>query len=99
MVGKVENMILAQNVECRTCMLSKIHQQPILAATANRTTELLYVCGPFPTQSLAGSKYFLTFIEDKSRRIFVYFLRKIDEVLSKFMEFWLNGRQIESLKN
>jgi len=31
--------------------------------------------------------YFLTFIDDKSRRIFVYFLRKKDEVLSKLMEF------------
>ncbi|XP_070068125.1 uncharacterized protein [Drosophila takahashii] len=73
-------------------MLSKIHQLPFPEATANRANELLElihadVCGPFPTQSLGGSKYFLTFIDDKSRRIFVYFLRKKDEVLSKFMEF------------
>jgi len=76
-------------------MLKKIHQLPFPAATANRATELLElihadVSGPFPTQSLAGSKYFLAFIDDKSRRIFVYLricVRKKDEVLSKFMEF------------
>jgi len=45
------------------------------------------VCGPFPTQSLMGSKYFLTFIDDKSRRIFVYIFCKKNEVLSKFKEF------------
>jgi len=40
MVRGVENMILPQDVKCRTCMLSKIHQLPFPAATANRATEL-----------------------------------------------------------
>jgi len=32
MVRGVENMILPQDVKCRTCMLSKIHQLPFPAA-------------------------------------------------------------------
>ncbi|XP_046868715.1 uncharacterized protein LOC124461204 [Drosophila willistoni] len=60
--------------------------------TESRSSELLQlvhsdVCGPFGKKSLGGSRYFLTFIDDKSRRIFVYFLKGKDEVFGKFLEF------------
>jgi len=40
-----------------------------------------YACGPFRTSSLGGSKFFLTFIDDKSRRIRIKFveLKKMAE--------------------
>jgi len=41
MLRGAENIILSQDVKCRTCILSKIHQLPFPAATANRATELL----------------------------------------------------------
>src|SRR5215469_9456007 len=37
--------------------------------------------------SLGGAKYFLTFIDDKTRNTFVYFLKSKDEVLKYFQEF------------
>ena len=43
--------------------------------------------GPFKTPSLGGARHVLTFIDDYSRRIWVYFLKKKDEVFHKFKEF------------
>ena len=34
-----------------------------------------------------GARYFLTFIDDFSRKVFVYFLRSKSEVLKRFKEF------------
>ncbi|GBP48459.1 Retrovirus-related Pol polyprotein from transposon TNT 1-94 [Eumeta japonica] len=39
------------------------------------------------TQSLGGAKYFLTFLDDYSKKVFVYILNNKTEVLSKFKEF------------
>ena len=44
------------------------------------------VMGPFKTPSLGGARYVLTFIDDYSKRICVYFLKK-EEVFHKFKEF------------
>lgn len=41
------------------------------------------VCGP----SIGGSRYFVTFIDDHSRRIFVYFMKNKSEVFEKFKLF------------
>lgn len=38
-------------------------------------------------ESLAGSKYFVTFIDDKSRWCEIYFLKKKGELFEKFLEF------------
>ena len=45
------------------------------------------ICGPMPTESIGGSKYFVTFIDNFSRCCAVYFLRNKSEVLDKFKEF------------
>jgi transposase InsO family protein len=37
--------------------------------------------------SLAGSRYFVTFIDDKSRWCEVYFMKKKSEVIEKFKEY------------
>lgn len=37
--------------------------------------------------SLGGSRYFVTFIDDKSRRIFIYFMKTKSEVFGKFKIF------------
>ena len=43
------------------------------------------VCGPIPSTSL--SEYYVTFIDDYSRKTWVYFLKTKDEVFRKFKEF------------
>ena len=45
------------------------------------------VCGPMPTDSIGGNKYFVTFVDDFSRCCAVYFLKHKPEVPEKFKEF------------
>ena len=45
------------------------------------------VCGPMPSTSLSGYEYYVTFIDDSSRKIWIYFLKTKDEVFRKFKEF------------
>ena len=39
------------------------------------------------TKSIGGSFYFLTFIDDFNRKIWIYFLRHKSETFAKFKEF------------
>ena len=45
------------------------------------------LCGPMKTTSLAGSHYVLTFIDDYTRKTWVYFLKQKSEVFEKFCHF------------
>ena len=48
--------------------------------------DLVYsdVCGPMKTKTIGGSLYFMTFIDDYSRNIWVYTLKTKDQVLEVF---------------
>lgn len=45
------------------------------------------ICGPMSTQSIGDAKYMLTFIDDYSRKKFVYFLKSKHEVANTFNKF------------
>ena len=45
------------------------------------------VCGKLETKSLSGAEYFVTFIDDKSRFVWVYTLKHKSEVFEKFTEW------------
>jgi transposase InsO family protein len=45
------------------------------------------VCGPMSATSLNGYVYYVSFIDDFSRKTWIYFLKNKDEVFSKFKEF------------
>ena len=45
------------------------------------------LCGPLPIVSFSGCKYFLTFIDDFSKRTWVYFLKLKSEVFNMFLAF------------
>ena len=44
------------------------------------------VCGPIPSISLSGYEYYVTFIDDYSRKSLIYFLNNKSEVFKKFKE-------------
>ena len=44
------------------------------------------VCGPMSAASLCGYVYYVSFIDDYSRKSWIYFLKSKDEVFSKFKE-------------
>ena len=45
------------------------------------------VCGPFEENAIGGYRYFVTFIDDKSRYTVVYLIHTKSEVLQKFKNF------------
>ena len=45
------------------------------------------LCGPMKTKTLGGALYFVTFINDCSRKLWVYVLKTKDEVLGVFKQF------------
>lgn len=76
---------------CKGCVYGKQHRQTFESNSAKRATEILGivhtdVCGPMKTESIGGAKYFLTFIDDKTRKTFAYFLQSKDQVFARFEE-------------
>jgi transposase InsO family protein len=46
-----------------------------------------YVCGPMSATSLSRYVYYVSFIDDFSRKNWIYFLKAKSEVFNKFKEF------------
>ena len=58
----------------------------------NRAAEILesvhsYLCGPFSTTSTTKHRYYVIFVDDFSRKCWIYFMHKKDQTFSKFCEF------------
>lgn len=77
---------------CEACTLGKMSRLPF--SNSDHIPEFLLdlvhdgVWGPTPVISRSGFRYFVTFIENKSNAIWIYFLKKKSEVLSTFKEFY-----------
>ena len=61
------------------------------------------VCGKISTESLNGAEYFLTFIDDTTRYVWVYVLKRKDQVFERFLEWKAlveksTGRKLKALR-
>lgn len=78
-------------VICISCLEGKQTRFPFPSegSRAQAKLELIHsdVCGPMETLSMGGARYFLTFIDDFTRKVFVYVLKRRSEVFQKFQEF------------
>ena len=93
---------------CGQCVLGK--QKRVKFGTAIPNTEGILdyihtdVWGPTKTASLGGKHYFVTFVDDFSRRVWVYTLKSKDEVFETFL-VWKKmvenqtGRKIKVLRS
>jgi hypothetical protein len=77
---------------CEGCVLGKHHREMFEKGKAWRVKEPLQlihrdICGPLETPSLSHAVYFLTFIDDFSKKSWVYFLKHKSETFAKFQEF------------
>lgn len=77
---------------CDSCILGKQQRDNFPHATTYRAKETLelfhtYLFGPMHEYLLGGNFYFLTFIDDFSRKSWVYFINKKLETFEKFREF------------
>ena len=62
------------------------------------------VCGKLDTKSLGGAQYLVTFIDDATRYVWVYFLKRKNEMLSRFLEWKTlvertSGKQLKVLRS
>lgn len=77
--------------ECDICVKGKQSRKPFKFSgkQVRVPLELIHsdICGPMFTESLGGAKYFITFIEDYSRKKFVYFLKHKSEAIKAFKNF------------
>ena len=76
---------------CKGCEKWKNMRKPF-PSSDNKSKGILEmihsdVCGPMPTTSINGYGYYLTFVDDYSRKTWIYFLKCKDEVFNKFKDF------------
>jgi hypothetical protein len=76
---------------CRGCALGK-NAKAAFPSSDSRSKEILDlvhsdVCGPMSVPSSSGYLYYVTFIDDYSRRTWIFFMKTKDEVFSRFREF------------
>lgn len=77
---------------CESCVLGKQHKLPFKKPTQTKRTkvgDLIYadLCGPMPTDSVGGSKYFLLLKDDYSCCRTVFFLRHKSDTFERFRDF------------
>ncbi|WVZ20167.1 hypothetical protein V8G54_007489 [Vigna mungo] len=94
-LAKKDVLSRLKNVElekCSHCMAGKQTRVSFRKHPPSRKSELLElvhsdVCGLLKVKSFSGALYFVTFIYDCSRKLWVYALQRKDQVLDKFKEF------------
>ena len=77
---------------CEPCLKGKHQRRNFPTDGGKRSGDLLGlvhsdVCGKMNAKSLSGGEYFLTFIDDKSRYVWVYILKHKDDVFPCFLEW------------
>ena len=93
---------------CESCVKGKSHRLPFQQSTTKRADhplELIHsdVCGKIGTRSLGGGEYFVTFVDDHTRHVWVYILKHKGEVFQRFREWKAlveksSGRKIKTLR-
>ena len=97
------------NSPCSSCISGKQSRKSIPKTKSTMSTSLLQlvysdVAGLFRVRSLGGVRYFLIFIDDYSKRTWVYLLSSKDQVLEKFKIFHqevehISGKKIDTLRS
>lgn len=92
---------------CTHCLEGKQTRLPFNSCGTRATQPLQIIhsdlCGPMEQQSFAGMKYFITFIDDYTRMVHVYFMKDKLNVLEVFTDFQKRvennlGRKIQILR-
>jgi transposase InsO family protein len=76
---------------CKGCAQGKNVKKPFPSSDSKAKGVLdiihLDMCGPMSTTSLSMYVYYVSFIDDFSRKTWIYFLKAKNEVFNKFKEF------------
>jgi transposase InsO family protein len=80
------------NKICDGCLIGKQSRNAFNKSMPMRSSNVLEVvhsdvCGPFDENSLGGNRYFVTFVDEYSRKMWIYLLKAKDEVFDVFKNF------------
>lgn len=111
----IENMVNGlpnfnkQNINCISCIRGKQIRKSFPKKSEKSSNEILELihtdlCGPMRVESMGKKFYFATFIDDFSRKVYVYFLRNKSEYLNIFKEFKAEvelktGKRIKNIRS
>ena len=107
-----KEMLKAEDIavlkDCEHCVLGKFHKLSYKKGKHTSTERLEYVHSdlrgsPNVTPSLSKCQYYISFVDDYSRKVWVYFLRTKDEAFSKFVEWKAfvenqSGKKLKTLR-
>lgn len=82
----------AASTICKDCVIGKQHRDPIPKRSTWRATQRLQlihagICGPITPISNSNKRYLISFIDDFSRKTWIYFLVEKSEALCTFKNF------------
>ncbi|XP_058828385.1 uncharacterized protein LOC131688230 [Topomyia yanbarensis] len=109
-MAKGVTIVGADPGDCKVCPMGKHYRQPF-SKRGSRASEVLEVvhtdiCGPMEVNSNSGSRFYIVFVDDRSRKMWVYFLKtKAEpEVLRVFKEFHAlverqSGRKLKVIRS
>jgi len=93
---------------CDTCLIEKQPRNAFISSTAHRSKELLNVvysdvCGPLEVPSLGGNKYLISFVDEFSRKTWLYLIKAKSEAFDMFQKFKVliekqSGKSIKVLR-
>ena len=90
-VRGLPDIIILDNTICKSCQFGKQTRTNFLEkeGSVSKPLELVHtdVCGPFRTRSPRGEEYFILFIDDFSRMVWLGLMKHKDEAFKKFKSF------------
>lgn len=76
---------------CDHCLAGKQHRASFARKSTRKQAKLELVhsdvCGPIEVESNGGNKYFVTFIDDATRKTWIYILKTKSQVFETFQKF------------
>ncbi|CAH9125759.1 unnamed protein product [Cuscuta epithymum] len=90
--GKIPDLKNSKLNFCEPCVLGKQKRVTFVKTGQSPNTERLelihsHVYGPTKVSSIGGSRYYVTFIDDSTRKVWVYFLKNKSDVFNTFKKF------------
>ena len=98
--GKLPDLKKVDSEFCEPCVLGKKKKVSFVKTGQTpkaQKLELVHtdVYGPTPVSSMGGSNYYVTFIDDSTRKVWVYFLKNKFEVFNTFKK-WKTAVEMET---
>ncbi|GFY00047.1 retrovirus-related Pol polyprotein from transposon TNT 1-94 [Trichonephila clavipes] len=87
-------------IPCKLAKSKRVSFKKTGTVRSKRPLELLHMdlCGPMPTESQGGNKYFLSIMDDYSRKVTVFPIRNKSDVFHTFIRFQKRAERFLSKK-